>query len=119
MGIVTDIVMILTLLLSVKNRAPIKLSTYSKLETLLLYLVLAIAFWNITWYASQNLHHFWGKMSLASGLSTIIVALSLTQYYQQKISNNKHVKALTLIALATLIACILQYSITLIQLNLE
>lgn len=119
MGIVTDIFMIIALGMALKNSHPIPLTTFKSSTAILLYCFFAVAFWNVTWYASQNFHHFWGKMSLLSGLSMLLVSLSLTTYYQQNLGQHINRPWIILVAKVLLFLCILQYSKTLILLNLE
>ncbi len=121
MGIVTDLSMILTIVFSLQKSLPIKLKEVHRFKTILMYLIFIVAFWNVAWFASQNLHSFWGKMSLASGISTLIVGFTLTEAYHNYI-NKKRASPLTtylvLFAKTALLFCIAQYSTTLIMLNL-
>jgi hypothetical protein len=133
MGILTDICMILALIASFKQGAYAERIPGFLSRTLpqAYRLIAFVALWNVVWFAARNIDYFWGQMSLVSGISTLLILMPLID-----VSRFPHFLQNSLLAhiiqrLATrmtgwnyvivrlfLTACILQYSVTLIKLNL-
>lgn len=133
MGILTDICMILALIASFKqgayaSRIPTSLSNFLPQSY---RLIAFVALWNIVWFAVRNIDYFWGQMSLVSGISTLLILMPLIDIARFPVFLQNSVLAHFIQFLARrmtgwnyvivrlfLAACIAQYSITLIKLNL-
>ena len=133
MGILTDICMILALIASFKqgvyaSHIPAFLD---KFLPQCYRLIAFVALWNILWFATRNIDYFWGQMSLVSGISTLLILMPLIdvtrfpKFLQKSILTAiiEHLaKRMTgwnyVIVRIFLATCILQYSTTLIKLNL-
>ena len=130
MGIVTDICLILALLLggSLSHTPSNRLFTWLQAnKDSLLWFIGAVATWNILWYASQNLAYFWGKMSLLAGISMLLAILPLIDSHKLPASLRNTTHTLTTLLSGwryqavrlLLIGCIVQYSWTLVLLNIN
>lgn len=134
MGILTDICMILALIASFQqgryaNQIP---DFLTKFLPFCYRLIAFVALWNVLWFAARNIDYFWGQMSLVAGISTLLILMPLIDL--EKFPKFLQGSFLTLIIerLASqmtgwnyvivrifLAACIVQYSTTLIKLNLS
>jgi len=133
MGILTDICMILALIASFKQGAHAdRIPGFLARNLPQAYRLIAfVALWNIVWFAVRNIDYFWGQMSLVSGISTLLILMPLIDLSRFPKFLQNSVLAHIIQALATrmtgwnyvivrvfLAGCILQYSVTLIKLNL-
>lgn len=133
MGILTDICMILALIASFKQGAYARHipNGLSHFLPQCYRLIAFVALWNIVWFAARNIDYFWGQMSLVSGISTLLILMplidvtrfprflqntlltSIIQFFANRMTGWNY-----RIVRLFLVACIAQYSITLIKLNL-
>lgn len=133
MGILTDICMILALIASFKqgSYASYIPGFLNKFLPQCYRLIAFVALWNVLWFATRNIDYFWGQMSLVSGISTLLILMPLIELEKFPRFLQNSVLTLIIQRLASqmtgwnyvivrffLGACILQYSTTLIKLNL-
>jgi len=76
------------------------------------YFVLAAGFWNVFWYAAQNLTHFWGQAALISGILMMITSF----YIINETRLPTFLQKLRPLVLLLLLACALLYAITIARL---
>ncbi|MDT8429565.1 MAG: hypothetical protein RQ757_12465 [Pseudomonadales bacterium] len=79
--------------------------------------VLLLGLWNVLWYGLRHLGEFWGHAALASGIAMLFAAtLILIEAGMLRLATPP--RTIRLIIIAALLASLLLYGITIIQIGL-